>query len=407
MKSTVLTVTQVNTYVRSILEGDQNLSRLMVKGEISNFNRNYKSGHMYFTLKDSNCVIKAVMFNKFAQSLKITPQNGMTVIIGGNLTVYEKDGQYQLVCTDIIRAGEGEANEALKKLKQKLEAEGLFSNERKKPLPKLPKKIAVVTSVTSAALQDIINIVSGRYNLCELVIIPTLMQGEKAAEDVAKSVCLANCLDDIDVIIVARGGGANEDLDPFNNENVVRTIADSPIPIISAVGHQTDFTLSDFAADLRVPTPTAAAEAAVPRQEDIIEALSQIKNRLNAVISAKHAVLASELEYLSHRLTMQKSDKKLDAYLLELAELSSRLNKAICASVERYEQKLSQSCAVLETLSPLKTLSRGYSIVLKDDKTIKSALQLLQNDSVELIFNDGKANAVITATEAQNEYKEK
>lgn len=362
----VLTISQLNRYIKSLLDGDQMLSSVFLTGEISNFTNHYKSGHMYFSLKDSQCVVRAVMFAAQARRLRFLPQDGMKVIVRGRVTVYEQSGQYQVYVDDMQPDGLGALNLAYEQLKTRLAAEGLFDASRKKPLPAYPKAVGVVTSPTGAAVQDIKQILGRRFPLAEVILCPVLVQGAGAAEQIAAAVEHFNRLDCADVLIVGRGGGSMEDLWAFNEEIVARAVANSRIPVISAVGHETDFTICDFAADLRAPTPSAAAELAVP---DIRELMA----------------------YVSGSMLRMKKSLGIEMHRMQIDRLVDRMSGKMKRDLETGRMRLAERSASLQAFSPLRVLARGYSVALNaKGETVRSAAQVRQGDSLNLIVQDGR-----------------
>ena len=362
----VLTISQLNRYIKSLLDGDQMLSSVFLTGEISNFTNHYKSGHMYFSLKDSQCVVRAVMFAAQARRLRFLPQDGMKVIVRGRVTVYEQSGQYQVYVDDMQRDGLGALNLAYEQLKTRLAAEGLFDASRKRPLPVYPKAVGVVTSPTGAAVQDIKQILGRRFPLAEVILCPVLVQGAGAAEQIAAAVEHFNRLGCADVLIVGRGGGSMEDLWAFNEEIVARAVANSRIPVISAVGHETDFTICDFAADLRAPTPSAAAELAVP---DIRELMA----------------------YVSGSMLRMKKSLGIEMHRMQIDRLVDRMSGKMKRDLETGRMRLAERSASLQAFSPLRVLARGYSVALDaDGETVRSAAQVRQGDSLHLIVQDGR-----------------
>ncbi|WP_195199749.1 exodeoxyribonuclease VII large subunit [Faecalispora jeddahensis] len=362
----VLTISQLNRYIKSLLDGDQMLSSVFLTGEISNFTNHYKSGHMYFSLKDSQCVVRAVMFAAQARRLRFLPQDGMKVIVRGRVTVYEQSGQYQVYVDDMQPDGLGALNLAYEQLKTRLAAEGLFDASRKKPLPAYPKAVGVVTSPTGAAVQDIKQILGRRFPLAEVILCPVLVQGVGAAEQIAAAVERFNRLDYADVLIVGRGGGSMEDLWAFNEEIVARAVANSRIPVISAVGHETDFTICDFAADLRAPTPSAAAELAVP---DIRELMA----------------------YVSGSMMRLKKSLGIEMHRMQIDRLVDRMSGKMKRDLETGRMRLAERSASLQAFSPLRVLARGYSVALDaNGETVRSVAQVRQGDSLNLIVQDGR-----------------
>lgn len=362
----VLTISQLNRYIKSLLDGDQMLSSVFLTGEISNFTNHYKSGHMYFSLKDSQCVVRAVMFAAQARRLRFLPQDGMKVIVRGRVTVYEQSGQYQVYVDDMQPDGLGALNLAYEQLKTRLAAEGLFDASRKKPLPAYPKAVGVVTSPTGAAVQDIKQILGRRFPLAEVILCPVLVQGAGAAEQIAAAVEHFNRLECADVLIVGRGGGSMEDLWAFNEEIVAHAVANSRIPVISAVGHETDFTICDFAADLRAPTPSAAAELAVP---DIRELMA----------------------YVSGSMLRMKKSLGIEMHRMQIDRLVDRMSGKMKRDLETGRMRLAERSASLQAFSPLRVLARGYSVALDaDGETVRSVAQVRQGDSLNLIVQDGR-----------------
>lgn len=373
----VLTVSQLNRYIKSLLDGDRMLPSVFLTGEISNFTNHYKSGHMYFSLKDSQCVVRAVMFAAQARRLRFLPRDGMKVIVRGRVTVYEQSGQYQVYVDDMQPDGLGALNLAYEQLKARLAAEGLFDASRKKPLPAYPKAVGVVTSPTGAAVQDIKQILGRRFPLAEVILCPVLVQGAGAAEQIAGAVERFNRLNCADVLIVGRGGGSIEDLWAFNEEIVARTVANSRIPVISAVGHETDFTICDFAADLRAPTPSAAAELAVP---DIRELTA----------------------YVSGSVQRMKKFLGIEMHRMQIDRLVDRMSGKMKRDLEAGRMRLAERSASLQAFSPLRVLARGYCVALDaEGRTVRSAAQVRQGDSLNLVVRDGRL--VCTVNEAREE----
>ena len=376
----IVTVKQLNTYVRSIIEGDARLRYISVRGEISNLKNNYASGHLYFTLKDNDAVIRCVMFKQNAMRCPITITDGSGVVCTGKVSLYEKDGQYQLFVESIILDGVGDLAEQFRIIKEKLESEGLFDIKSKRPLPKFPKNIAVVTSGSGAALQDILNIISRRFPICKVTVYPVTVQGDTAAGSIINSLerIYDNCTSDL--IIVGRGGGSAEDLWAFNDEKLARTVFESPVPVISAVGHETDFTICDFVADMRAPTPSAAAELAVPDVAEIKGQLLGYKTRLKRALEYKYSSSQLRLTKLLHSVYMLKP----------MQIVTTRKN-----ILDKNELKFKTLVSKLETASPLKTLSRGYAVIEKNGDRIKSVNELSLKDSVDITLKDGKVFATI------------
>ncbi|MDY6314393.1 MAG: exodeoxyribonuclease VII large subunit [Clostridia bacterium] len=390
MNDVTLTVSQLNRYIKGIIEQDNLLFRVTVKGEISNFKAHY-SGHMYFALKDEAAVIRCVMFRSAAQTLKFMPESGQKVIITGRIGVYERDGQYQLYADSMQPDGVGALFAAYEQLKAKLSAEGLFDEERKKPIPAFPSKIGVVTSPAGAAVRDIINIIKRRYRLADIYIYPVIVQGDGAPEDIANAVRYFDRSGWADVLIVGRGGGSIEDLWAFNTEIVARAAAQCRIPLISAVGHETDFTIIDFVSDLRAPTPSAAAELAVPDTAELLQKLSGFDLRLiNAVRGAvKKKQIA--LDSVKNRAIYKRESVITDRRAMTLDSLSVRLSAAMNALVSKDSERLSAAASKLDALSPLATMNRGFSVIKKDEKIVKSVNSIDTGDEISAVFSDGGA----------------
>lgn len=391
----VITVTQINKYIGSILKNDRNLQGIMVRGEISNYVKHFRSGHVYFTLKDSESSIKAVMFASAAARLKFEPEDGMSVIAAGSLGVFERDGVYQLYVNDIIPEGAGKANVALEQLKKKLQKEGIFAEEHKRPIPPMPKKIGAVTSLSGAAVRDIINVLSRRYPLGEVFAVNAQVQGEGAAESVCAGILKAEAAG-CDVIIVGRGGGSSEDLSAFNTEKVAYAIYNCKVPVISAVGHETDFTVADLAADLRAPTPSAAAELAAPDITLLYEKISLLERRAERSALSVLDKSTDRFIALNARLTAQSPENRLKLTAERLSAFDKRRDTAFLRYMDRLERQLEEKAARLDSLSPLKVLSRGYSLVYKGEKLLSSSETLKKGDKIKIGFGSGGAEAEIT-----------
>ena len=391
----VITVTQINKYISFRLKGDKNLQGIMVKGEISNFVHHYRSGHMYFTLKDAESSIKAVMFASAASRLKFTPEDGMAVVVSGSISVYERDGAYQLYVNDILPEGAGKAGAALEQLKKKLSAAGLFDQAHKRPLPWLPKKIGAVTSLSGAAVRDIINVLSRRYPIGEIYAVNALVQGEGAPDSICRGILRAESAG-CDVIIVGRGGGSAEDLGAFNTEKVAYAIYNCKVPVISAVGHETDFTIADLVADMRAPTPSAAAELSAPSAESLLEMTDKYEQRIEKSALAALGRADDRYSAISARLTAQSPENRLRLTAQRIDGLEKRCSDSFERYCERLDHKLSEHIAKLDSLSPLKVLSRGYSLVYKGEELLNSAEKLEKGDVLSIRFGSGGANAEVT-----------
>lgn len=389
-----LTVSQVNRYIKAILDEAQPLNRLYVSGEISNFKHYHQSGHMYFTLKDNSSQLKCVMFAGNNSSLKFTPEDGMSVVCFGKVSAYERDGQYQLYVSSMQPNGLGALALAYEQLKQWLEKEGYFAPEHKKPIPKYPAKIGVATSNMGAAVEDIKNIISRRFPLAEIIICPTVVQGAEASEDIASSVKYLDTLG-VDVIIVGRGGGSMEDLWAFNTMPVIQAIYDCDTPIISAVGHETDFTLCDFVADLRAPTPSAAAELAVP---DINSELQITDSFYSSLLSLfRHNIEAEEinLDKIVNHSPLSDVNEAFKIRQEKLDLLYDNLMSRFKTIIDDREKALKREADMLNAVNPLSVLSRGFTLTTKDDKAVDSVKSLSVNDTVYTEFSDGKIKATV------------
>ena len=387
---TTLTVSQLNRYIKSVLDEANLLQNIYVSGEISNF-KHYPSGHIYFTLKDSASQLKCVMFSSDNTSLRFRPENGMSVVCLGRIGVYEKDGAYQLYVRGMQPKGIGELALAYEQLKETLEKRGWFSPLHKKPIPKYPKKIGVATSNMGAAVEDIKNIISRRFPICELVIVPTVVQGENAKNDIARSVEFLDELG-VDTIIVGRGGGSLEDLWAFNTIEVAQAVYNCKTPVISAVGHETDYTICDFVSDLRAPTPSAAAELAVP---DINSELSYIEDArafMNKSVNHKILELSQRLDSLS-RFDSISVSLFISPYFEQLALITKKMNEELRNIINRKQLELSKAASMLNALSPLAVLGRGYSLTLHNDAVITSASEVKADD---LITTRLKSSTIIS-----------
>lgn len=390
MKSTVLSVTQLNTYLKSIIDGDSLLRSLYVVGEISNFTNHYRTGHFYLTLKDENCAVKAVMFASTNRRLKFMPENGMKVIVRGRVSVFERDGQYQLYIDDMQPDGLGALNLAFEQLKNRLAQEGLFDERFKKPIPYRCMRIGVVTSATGAVIQDIRNVISRRYPLAEIILAPVQVQGASAAPQIVDAIERFNSGDYADVLIVGRGGGSLEDLWAFNEEIVARAVFKSRIPIISAVGHETDFTICDFVADLRAPTPSAAAELAVPDIREDIAFVQTVVYECEATLLQRVNDEKERLEMIKERLRYRSPSMLIDQKIQTVDTLMTSALLSVQRKLDLETARLSSTAARLDALSPLKVMARGYSIVTKDEKVVASSKALKKGDRITVGFSDGE-----------------
>lgn len=392
----ILSVSQLNFYIKSLFDSDSKLNDLLIQGEISNFTDHYKSGHLYFSLKDENSVVKAVMFSGNTKRLRFMPENGMKVIVRAKASLYEVSGQYQLYVEDMQPDGIGSLSLAFEQLKDKLKKEGLFNTSIKKTIPKYPEKIGVVTSDTGAAIKDIENILSRRYPIAEVILCPVLVQGEEAPRQIVDAIQRFNSIKACDVMIVGRGGGSIEDLWAFNDERVARAIYESEIPIISAVGHETDFTISDFVADLRAPTPSAAAELAVPNINDIYTEIDSYVLSLNKEITYILENYKTDLSILSNTLKNKNPEKIIEEKRLRLDIIYSELLKAFNNKLSLHKDKFAKLNSKLNILSPLKVLSMGYTIAISSDgKSIKSVNDTEINENLILKMFDGEIDCVV------------
>lgn len=394
-KPRVLSVSQINFYIKSIIENDGSLQFVLVTGEISNLTVHQRSGHIYLSLKDSNSVISAVMFAGNARRLKFRLENGMKVICRGRISVYEPSGRYQLYIEDMQPDGVGALTLAFEQLKKSLAQKGLFDNAHKKPLPKFPKTIGVITSPTGAAVQDITNIIRRRFPSADIVLAPVLVQGESAPEQLVRAVNKFSASKIADVVIIGRGGGSAEDLWAFNDEQLAYAVYNCETPIISGVGHETDFTICDFVADVRASTPSAAAELAVPDRQELMSYYFKQKQYISAMLDRK--IKTAQLRLENQQRRMSASSPKLKAEQLEkqLSAKSEKLTRFMNTYISNKENKLIAAKGKLDGLNPLNVLNRGYAIAEKDEKIITSSKQLKDGDDFTVILSDGKINAKV------------
>ena len=416
MNDKYITVTQLTRYIKYKIDNDANLNEVFLKGEISNF-KAHSRGHFYFTLKDEGSRINAIMFASSTKNIKFIPQDGMKVLVTGKISVFEANGAYQIYVNDMLEDGVGNLYIAYEQLKKKLEEEGLFKDIYKKQIKKIPLKIGVVTAPTGAAIKDIISTIKRRWPLTEIYLFPSLVQGEDAKEDIVRQIKNAENYN-LDTLIVGRGGGSIEDLWPFNEEIVARAIFNCPIPIISAVGHEIDFTIADFVADLRAPTPTGVAEMAVPQLRDVNNYLNQLKIRLNnsienkikkdkktlesiisrnifknpiVIYQTKEMIFDNIIEKLKHSLSQLVNIKEKELLNIKKSYIFQNPYKLLDKKSNKYLQIISK----LETLSPLLTLQRGYSITKHNDKVIKSIKNLKKGDILNITLNDGNIDTKV------------
>ena len=407
MERRIITVSELNEYIKMVLEHDELLMRIFVKGEISNFTNHYKTGHFYFSLKDEGGAVRAVMFRGSAARLKFMPENGMRVIVGGRVGVFPRDGQYQIYAETMEPDGIGALYIAYEQLKKKLEAEGLFDASRKKPLPKIPTRIGVITSPTGAAIRDIIHILGRRFPLARVILYPALVQGEGAAPDLVRGLDYFNQMGNVDVIIIGRGGGSLEDLWAFNDEALARHVAASRIPVISAVGHETDFTLCDFAASRRAPTPSAAAEIAVPETGELARKLANVTSRIELLLEGRLKLYRERLAHAAGARVLKNpmyfiDDKRL-ALGMEERALFDRMGAVLTAKRADFEK----DTAKLHALSPLAVLSRGYGAVFDaGGKVIRNAAETRPGERLSVMLSDGRIHTTVDEIVLKNKNEE-
>lgn len=391
MEPKIATVSQINNYIKKILDNNIVLNDIWIKGEISNFKLHY-SGHMYVTLKDEGGVLKAVMFKGAASHLQFMPEDGMKVLARGRISVYEASGAYQLYINEMIPDGVGALYVAFEQLKKRLEEEGLFDENFKKPIPAYPEKIGVITATTGAAVRDIINIITRRYPYAQIIIYPSLVQGDGAAANIAEGIEYFNRTKMVDTLIVGRGGGSIEDLWAFNEEMVARAIFESEIPIISAVGHETDFTIADFVADLRAPTPSAAAEIAVPSQLELLSKIGVTEQRIRNALLRGMENRRLKLD----RLKLRDPREKIGDYSIALDHWIRQIQNSFAMRLMEKKEILGRACAKLDALSPIRVMARGYAIPTNEaGEIIKSSWQLQNGDEFDLKFADGARHCTV------------
>lgn len=402
MTYNAISVTELNKYIKDKFEEDEMLNNILVKGEISNFKHHY-TGHMYFTLKDENSLIKCVMFKTYTPNLNFIPKDGMQVKVLGTVSVFERDGVYQIYCKAMQQDGLGDLYRIYTELKEKLSKEGLFDDKYKKPIPYIPKCIGVLTSNTGSVIRDIINVSTRRNPNVYIKLLPVPVQGQGAARKIAEAIKIMNENRLCDVIILARGGGSLEDLWPFNEEIVARAIFDSKIPIVSAVGHETDFTISDFVADLRAPTPSAAAELVIPNVKDILLKLKEYESRQKIALNRKIQIMKLRYEKCLNSKVFKEPLQKINERYMMLDIKVRQMESYINQKYINEKAKAIKLIAKLDALSPLKTLARGYSIITLNGKTIKEAKYLKKDDEINIKLFDGQVNAKILKKECEEE----
>lgn len=400
-----VTVSQLNRYIRAVLEEDRKLADLYVRGEIANFTRHYQSGHCYFTLRDAGGAIRTVLFKSHAQELRFEPENGMSVLVRAHVGVYERDGVYQLYATDLVPEGAGALAVAFRQVKERLEREGLFDERHKRPLPPLPARIGVVTSETGAVLQDITQVLTRRYPLATLVLAPALVQGKEAPASLIRALQALDAHGNCDVILLARGGGSEEDLACFNDETLARAVFAAQTPVISAVGHETDHTICDFVADRRAPTPSAAAELAAPDMALLRRQLAQQGAYLRQ--SAQELLLASDrrLQALAGRRSLRTPMDYLMKKQERLDFLSQSLYNKKCIFMRDHSRLVAQKAALLDSLSPLRVLQRGYCAAFRGESAISSAAQAEAGAPLTVRFHDGTVQTEVCSIALQQPEK--
>ncbi len=403
-KPTAFSVTQLNDYVKALVDSSEVLCNVCVAGEISNFTNHYKTGHLYFTLKDENSLLKCVMFRTYAQNLTFKPENNMKVLVYGRISVFTRDGVYQLYAEYMEPFGVGELYAAFERMKKKLLNEGLFDDAFKKPIPKFPRRIGIITSPKAAAAADMKNIITRRYPLCEIHIYPALVQGKDAPAELCRGIVHFDNDENCDTIIIGRGGGSIEDLWAFNDEMLARTIFKCKTPVISAVGHETDFTICDFVADLRAPTPSAAAELAVPDSRQLKMQLQSNFSRIYAAAVSLLNLKTQKLNYLKERPSL----KRPEYYFEAKTELLSKLDMSISSNIKRIlelkQQLVASNASRLSALNPMGVLARGYSAVFDNqNRVVSSVKQVKENDMLTLNLVDGKIFANVEKTQLKEE----
>ncbi len=397
MAQQVLSVGQLNEYIKMLMDGNPLLSDILIRGEISNFTNHYKTGHFYFSLKDESALVRAVMFRSYAARVQFMPENGMKVIVHGRVSVFPRDGQYQIYVDEMLPDGVGALYMAYEQLRRKLEAEGLFDEARKRPLPPYPTRIGIITSPTGAAVRDMIQILGRRFPAAQVLLYPALVQGAGAPESLVRGLSVFAERVPVDLIIIGRGGGSAEDLWAFNNETLARAVAASPVPVISAVGHETDVTICDFAADLRAPTPSAAAELAVPDATELRAGLEGVINRLDTLMLGRIERAHARVTMLAGADVLRSPRRYLEDRTMSVAFLEKRLHHAGEVTVQHARAALEAYGAKLYALNPLSVLSRGYAAVFDGEKEpVTCATGLTTGQNIQIRFADGMADATVT-----------
>ena len=398
-----LTVSQINEYIKMMMDSNPVLKSVWIRAEISNFTNHYRTGHFYFSLKDDGALIRAVMFKSYAQNVAFEPRDGMKVLVHGRISSFVRDGQYQVYVDEILPDGTGALYLAFEQLKRKLESEGLFDESRKQRLPRIPSRIGIVTSPTGAAIQDMLNILGRRFPCAEIYIYPAQVQGADAAPQLIEGLRYFNRTDSVDVIIIGRGGGSAEDLWAFNNERLAYAVAESAIPVISAVGHESDFTICDFVADKRAPTPSAAAELAVPDMTDIKSALDGVKGRMSNLLLGRINNYRKNLKYLSETGALSDSSYIVNDRRMTLFHLSEKLDIITEKRVDKARASLSGVAAKLDALSPLAVVARGYSVVTDTEgNALKSVQSAKVGANIDIRMSDGSISATVKSIKKGN-----
>ncbi len=390
-----LSVTQLNEYLKMVLDGDRVLSNVFVRGEISNF-KLYSSGHAYFTLKDDAGQLKSVMFRSYFSRLAFLPEDGMRVIAHGRVSVYESGGQYQLYVDDLQPDGAGSLALRFEQLKRKLAAEGLFDESRKRPLPPMPRRIGVITSPSGAAVHDIITVLGRRFPAAEMILYPSEVQGTQAPAQLISGVEFFSMTGLVDVIILGRGGGSAEDLWAFNDEYLARAVASCTVPVISAVGHESDFTICDFVSDRRAPTPSAAAELVVPDMGEILRGLANTRIGLQTLMQKRIAQEERFLRQIIQSRVFSRPEQMLDNFQIRLDERAATLDRAVEQTLLQKRQSITSIAGKLQALNPLSILSRGYATVSRDGASITSVQQINENDTLDIRMADGSVRATVS-----------
>lgn len=397
---TAITVRQLNMYVKSLLDANPKLASVCVCGEIANFQNHYASGHCYFALKDENATVRSVMFKGNAIRLKFTPQNGQKVICVGKVSLYEKDGNYQFYAENMVPFGEGELAADFERIKKALQTDGLFDQARKRKLPKYPKRVGVVTSSSGAAIHDITSVLNRRYPICTPVVYPVNVQGASASQDMVNALRKIYQTENVDVIIIGRGGGSSYDLWAFNDETLARTIALSPVPVISAVGHESDYSICDLVADVRAATPSVAAELAVPNAEELLKELEFKKHLLLSLLNSRVQFYENKLSKLISSPALKNAQEVIvEGKKQAVLNLREKLEAAVNETLIARENVLKEKMVMLDTLSPLKVLARGYSVAESNGKVITDIKNVNIGDNVDITLNKGKFKCTVISKE--------